>query len=283
MYCEECGAKIPDDSRYCEVCGAAVRSLSSPSDQANVDGAKYESAEQRGYSDPRQYGGRDNRPGYDPYINGDPYENRAPVPGGGMLPEPEKKHTGMTVLIVVLSIVAVLLVGTLVVLGIRTFGGGSGSGDPAAELPSGGEQTESSRTEETQEESETDETGESFSIAPSVTEEELPTTAGQTETETTAPQTAAQGDYILPDSASSYLTEADLAGLTKEELRLARNEIYARHGRIFKDADLNAYFMSKSWYTPLYEPEQFDEDAMFNEYEKANRQLISDYEEKMGY
>ena len=96
-------------------------------------------------------------------------------------------------------------------------------------------------------------------------------------------QTAAQGNYILPDSASSYLTEADLAGLTKEELRLARNEIYARHGRIFKDADLNAYFMSKSWYTPLYEPEQFDEDAMFNEYEKANRQLISDYEEKMGY
>ena len=144
MYCEECGAKIPDDSRYCEVCGAAVRPLSSPSDQANVDGAKYESAEQRGYSDPRQYGGRDNRPGYDPYINGDPYENRAPVPGGGMLPEPEKKHTGMTVLIVVLSVVAVLLVGTLVVLGIRTFGGGSGSGDPAAELPSGGEQTESS-------------------------------------------------------------------------------------------------------------------------------------------
>ena len=42
MYCEECGAKIPDDSRYCEVCGAAVRPLSSPSDQANVDGAKYE-------------------------------------------------------------------------------------------------------------------------------------------------------------------------------------------------------------------------------------------------
>ncbi len=37
-------------------------------------------------------------------------------------------------------------------------------------------------------------------------------------------------DYVLPDSSTRYLTKADLEGLTKEECRIARNEIYARYG-----------------------------------------------------
>jgi hypothetical protein len=37
---------------------------------------------------------------------------------------------------------------------------------------------------------------------------------------------------------------------TKKELRLMRDEIFARHGYIFKDEDLRKYFKSKSWYCP---------------------------------
>ena len=36
--------------------------------------------------------------------------------------------------------------------------------------------------------------------------------------------------------------------LTKSELRLARNSIYARHGRIFSSPDLRDYFDAKEWY-----------------------------------
>ena len=37
-------------------------------------------------------------------------------------------------------------------------------------------------------------------------------------------------DYILPDSSSRILSDSEVSGLSKEELRLARNEIFARHG-----------------------------------------------------
>ncbi|MGM7634633.1 YARHG domain-containing protein [Bacillus sp. Hm123] len=56
--------------------------------------------------------------------------------------------------------------------------------------------------------------------------------------------------YILPHSDYTYLTYSDIAGLTKKELRLARNEIYARHGYIFNSNDLQNYFSSQSWYVP---------------------------------
>lgn len=89
-------------------------------------------------------------------------------------------------------------------------------------------------------------------------------------------------DYILPTSDREYLTEADLEGLTKEELRLARNELYARHGRLFQDEMLQSYFNSKDWYDGYIDPDDFNE-RMLNDYEMANKDLIVEYERKMGY
>jgi Mg-chelatase subunit ChlD len=68
-------------------------------------------------------------------------------------------------------------------------------------------------------------------------------------------------DYIFPDSASAQLVEADLKSLSLAELRVARNEIFARHGRQFKDPMLNKWFYSKPWYLkidPKYSPKDFD-------------------------
>lgn len=93
----------------------------------------------------------------------------------------------------------------------------------------------------------------------------------------------ASDDYILPYSDSTYLTEEDLDGLTKDELRLACNELYARHGRKFKDADYQAYFNSKSWYHGTVDPEDFNDTAVFNQYELANRDFIIAYEKEKGY
>lgn len=88
-------------------------------------------------------------------------------------------------------------------------------------------------------------------------------------------------DYILPDSGIRYLTEADFTFLTKEQLRIARNEIYARHGRIFKSDDLNGYFQSKTWYTGTVAPENFTDDIL-NVYEKYNAKFIQEQEDKMN-
>ena len=89
-------------------------------------------------------------------------------------------------------------------------------------------------------------------------------------------------DDIFPLSSSSYLEESDLEGLSKEECRIARNEIYARHGRMFTDEALQSYFDSKDWYDGYIEPEDFDE-SVLNEYETSNRDLIVEYETEMGY
>ena len=79
--------------------------------------------------------------------------------------------------------------------------------------------------------------------------------------------------FILPESSSRYLTMEDLEGLDKTKLRLARNEIYAKHGRKYETEDLNEYFSSQSWYHGYLSAEEFD-DSVFNEYEKANLDLI---------
>lgn len=84
-------------------------------------------------------------------------------------------------------------------------------------------------------------------------------------------------NMILPESGSRYLTQEDLAGLDKETLRLARNEIYARHGRKFETEDLNEYFSRQPWYLGYLSAEEFD-DAVLNEYEKANIDLIKEVE-----
>lgn len=89
-------------------------------------------------------------------------------------------------------------------------------------------------------------------------------------------------DYLLPGSDSKYITMADLKGFSAEECRIARNEIYARHGRKFQDEELQAYFDSKDWYHGTIDPDSFKED-MLNDYELANRDLIVEFEKKSGY
>ena len=87
-------------------------------------------------------------------------------------------------------------------------------------------------------------------------------------------------DYILPDSSIRPLTSADLAGLTKDQLRIARNEIYARHGRKFDSEDLSDYFNSKSWYRGTIAPADF-RDSMLSQVEKDNLQVIKKAEENL--
>lgn len=84
-------------------------------------------------------------------------------------------------------------------------------------------------------------------------------------------------DYILPDSGDRKLKKKEILALSLEERRLARNEIYARHGRMFDDKSLQKYFEKQSWYTPLYSPEEFNE-GVLSKVEKYNLRLIRKFE-----
>lgn len=83
--------------------------------------------------------------------------------------------------------------------------------------------------------------------------------------------------YIFPNSDTEYLTKSDLSGMSKSEINLAKNELYARHGRKFKSKELQEYFESKDWYVPKYSPKQWDKKGdsfFFNKYEIKNRDLL---------
>ena len=73
-------------------------------------------------------------------------------------------------------------------------------------------------------------------------------------------------------SGSRKLTEEDVKGKTSHELRIMRNEIYARHGYIFKDPILRDYFIQKSWYKPT------TISVTFNDIEEYNVRFIQQYE-----
>src|SRR2546423_1201125 len=85
----------------------------------------------------------------------------------------------------------------------------------------------------------------------------------------------APGDLELFED--KLISDAMLHGLSLHELRLLRNEIYARHGRIFKTMWLQQYFGSQSWYDPK---EEFKDEEVSGS-DKTNVETIVAYENKL--
>jgi hypothetical protein len=83
-----------------------------------------------------------------------------------------------------------------------------------------------------------------------------------------------EGEFIFPDSSGRRLTRDDLAPLSVEQLRIARNEIYARNGRFFRDQNLKDYFSQYSWYQPN------SWDPPLNATEKYNVRVIQQEEKR---
>ena len=82
---------------------------------------------------------------------------------------------------------------------------------------------------------------------------------------------------------TSYLSESEVKSMSREELNLALNEIYARRGRIFTNSTLSSYFNSQSWYKPAYNEDEFVQNVVFNDYESKNVDLIRKVQEEKGY
>jgi hypothetical protein len=53
-----------------------------------------------------------------------------------------------------------------------------------------------------------------------------------------------------PFTSERYLSASDLRALSDAELRIMRNEIFARHGYIFKTDAMRRYFSQQPWYRP---------------------------------
>src|SRR5215212_6153831 len=73
------------------------------------------------------------------------------------------------------------------------------------------------------------------------------------------------------------ITDQMLHGLSLHELRLLRNEIYARHGRMFRAEWLQQYFFFQPWYAP---DENFKDEQLSGN-DKLNVETIVKYENKI--
>ena len=85
-------------------------------------------------------------------------------------------------------------------------------------------------------------------------------------------------EYVFPDSDTRKLTKSDVKGLSKDELRIGRNEIYARHGRRFTDQQLQEYFDGTDWYVGTIDPDDFDETQYLSKLERRNANFIKKFE-----
>ena len=77
-------------------------------------------------------------------------------------------------------------------------------------------------------------------------------------------------------------TEEELSRLDSYGLCITRNEIYARHGRMFSDQNIQDYFNRQDWYVAQTASAKFDE-SVLNEVEQYNVELIHSYEMQQGY
>lgn len=87
-----------------------------------------------------------------------------------------------------------------------------------------------------------------------------------------APAAPNARDFIFADSDRVRLTRNMLLNLSPAQLRIARNEIYARRGRYFRDPALAQYFQRFAWYRP------YAWEVPLNAVEAANVSLIASVE-----
>lgn len=90
-------------------------------------------------------------------------------------------------------------------------------------------------------------------------------------------ESGAQAAYLMPDSAERYLEASDIENYSHDEVQLIINEIYARHGREFHSRKNIDYFSAQGWYEPVSGKSDEEIVSEFNEFEKANVDLLSEY------
>lgn len=259
MYCRNCGSKLPDGSVFCSYCGATLK-------QQNF-----------GKQTPLQNNTQ----------NAPIPENQRPQTYPVAPPKAPKKKSNTTKILLIVScvVLAVSVIGLVISL-----------------VLSGNDDTRAERKQLISRPAENEEDETAASTTEIHVQQATETTAPPT-TEPTAPPTTAQeymnvtftydyvdfkvpiSGYIIEGSNYRSISESELYGMTEHQCSLARNEIYARHGRQFNSPRVSDYFEHMPWYYGSIPADEFDRNVDFylNETEKYNLVVIAGYESKMGW
>ncbi len=243
-FCTGCGASLQEGTAFCTRCGKAVSGADAPLPQRSRDGASKAESSKKSSS-----------------------------------------NKGLIIGLVAAGVVLLVAAGVVLYL---LFGQSAQSIEPvAADAPAASVETPQKASNAAEEDAATYDELESG--------EEPPATRGSAEPETsideaTAPEPApapveepTASEYMLPDSDTRAYTTSELSALSDWELFVARNEIFARHGRGFQNPELAQYFGEKSWYTQRYSPEEFDAmSSPLSAVEKQNTETMLALEQSRG-
>lgn len=253
MFCSKCGKQVRDGMNYCTNCGEPVKK---------------------------------NEGGVNLKKDDDKVSSAATLPHGnvsGKSNKAKKTKKNKGVKIVFITIAGIILALLLILFALVQTGIISISIDDNTNQESVlDKKSKSSKREKEKERRAKEKESEEGNVTTQAQTEPVSTEA-QTVQPATMPSTVAiNNEFILPDSSVRVLDKSELVGFSAEQCRLARNEIYAKHGRMFDDAGLQNYFNSRSWYHGTIPAKQFN-DNMLSDIEIQNRNLIIAFEKEMGY
>ena len=283
MYCVQCGKEIENSSRFCPYCGNSVIPMDGSTVGEDLSGvaagmpgavAELHAADigvEADMYDAGMSAAGDNR-----------FVKEAVVSAGKRNEKPKKWMipAGVAACIAIIGAAAFLGLRLMQKPGAVTKQQTAGRQEQKAEPEKSAEKKEAAEKKETAE-TEKKQYTDKNTLDSNVEKKHLESqnqNQGQNQNQNQnqgASASISNGDYILPEIASRYYTETELSGMDAHTLSLARNELYARHGYIFKNTELQEYFGAKQWYTPQVAEVP---DSSFNQYEKANLELIQNLE-----
>lgn len=264
MFCTSCGSEIEEGAAFCTNCGSktqkiptqqASASSSNVPDTSGIDVSAYPTVAQ----------GSVGAPNY-PQTTAMPTVGAAGQAYVASQPQSQGSKPNTTMIISIAAIAVAVI--AIIVLIVALVSGGS---EDAVDASSQGYES----TSEQQLNDSMNNSAEETSIE-EVTAPEFNSSSAAWDV------INSPNGYILEDSDVRFYSDAELNALSDYELYLARNEIYARYGREFKNRDLQDYFWNKNWYTPRYSPESFDNIVTLNKYEKKNAQAMLALEKARG-
>ena len=83
------------------------------------------------------------------------------------------------------------------------------------------------------------------------------------------------GEY--PQSSTQVIRKQDLSTMSAYQLKIMRNEIFARYGYIFREGGkMDQYFRTQKWYDPQYQ----NVNSFLTKLEKENIKLIQQFDKR---